>query len=233
MRRALFAAPVVGLATVPCGLVAIVLGLVGRVGDAQSVARGWARFVLAVCGVRVHAHGASVSGPAVYVCNHVSSLDIPILFAHLPADFRIVYKRSLLWLPLIGAYLWAADHVPIERSSPFRAKRSLDRAAVRIRAGTSVALFPEGTRRGTQGLGLFKRGSFLLAIGAGVPVVPVSLAGVQHLVPQGLGSLRGGSVSLQLHAPVSTAGRSPDEAEALAAQVRSVVEQGLCAAQQA
>src|SRR6185436_2892582 len=109
---------------------------------------------------------------------------------------------------------WAADHVPIERSSPFRAKRSLDRAAVRIRAGTSVALFPEGTRRGTRGLGMFKRGSFLLAIDAGVPVVPVSLAGVGRLVPEGLASLRGGTVSLRLHAPVATAGRGPDEAEA-------------------
>jgi 1-acyl-sn-glycerol-3-phosphate acyltransferase len=227
VRRAFFAAPLIALVTVPCGVAAILVGLLGR-DRSQRIARRWAHFVLAVCGVRVRVSGQAVSGPAVYVCNHVSALDIPILFAHLPADFRIVYKRSLHWVPLVGAYLWATEHVPIERSSPFRAKRSLDRAAERIRGGTSVVLFPEGTRRGTQGLGPFKRGSFLLAIGAGVPVVPISLAGVEQIVPNGLMSLKkGGTVRLTVHAPVATTGRASDQAETLACEVRAVVAHGL------
>ena len=184
------------------------------------------RTALALGGVRVERLGQAVEGPAVYAVNHVSVLDIPILFAHLPADFRIIHKRSLYLFPVIGLYLYLAGHIAIDRRSPFRARRSLSQAAARIAGGESVAVFPEGTRSADETVLPFKKGSFVLALEAGAPVVPVSLIGVKRLTPRGLVRLREGTVWLAVHQPIETAGRGPDQAQSLAEQVRAVVSLG-------
>lgn len=206
--------------------------LVGPVDPAGRVARKiagvWSGALLLIGRVRVRVEGLEhlPSGPALYASNHNSALDIPIFFAHLPVDIRIIHKRSLRWLPLLGQAMWSAGHIAIDRSHPFRARRSLQAAVSRIRAGTSVLVFPEGTRSEDGTVRPFKRGSFALALDAGVPVVPVSVTGVKEIVPEGLTSLRGGTVRVLVHAPVPVAGRRHDEAEALAAQVRQIVIEG-------
>jgi 1-acyl-sn-glycerol-3-phosphate acyltransferase len=153
-----------------------------------------------------------------------------VLFAHLPGSFRIVHKRSLYLIPLIGLYLYYGGHIAIDRSKAFRARKSLERAAHRIASGTSVAVFPEGTRSADGSVRSFKKGSFVLAIEAGVPVIPVSLAGVKRVAPQGLLRLRPGELAMTLHPPVPTAGRGVEEAGALAEQVRGIVARGCAAA---
>ena len=165
-----------------------------------------------------------------YAANHGSALDIPILFAHLPVDFRIIHKRSLYLIPVVGAYLYLGRHIGIDRGSAFRARRSLAQAAKRIRRGTSVAVFPEGTRSRDATVRAFKRGSFVLALSAGVPVVPISLEGVKRLAPRGLLRLEPGTVHLTIHPAVSTAGRDARDAAALADEVWRVVMRG-CATQ--
>ena len=198
----------------------------GRAG--RKIAGLWSQALLLIAGVSVHVQGLerAPQGPAVYASNHGSALDIPICFAHLPVDFRIVHKRSLRWLPLLGQAMWVAGHIAIDRSHPFRARRSLDDAARRIREGTSVLVFPEGTRSEDGVVHRFKRGSFALALDAGVPVVPISIAGVKELAPEGLLSLRPGVVRILVHSPVPVAGRERDEAEAMADQVRQIVIEG-------
>jgi 1-acyl-sn-glycerol-3-phosphate acyltransferase len=188
----------------------------------QGIIRSWARLVLLCAGVRVRVEGREnlPSGPAIYAANHVSALDIPLLFACLPVDFRIIHKKSLYWAPVIGGYLYFGGHIGVDRVNPFKAKQSLKRAAQRIREGLSVAVFPEGTRSRDGRLQPFKRGSFVLAQDAGVPVVPVSLIGVKALVPRGLVRARPGRVTLRIHAPVPTAGRS---AESVADEVRAII----------
>jgi 1-acyl-sn-glycerol-3-phosphate acyltransferase len=207
---------------------ACVAALVDRSGRAtRELGGAWSRDLLRLFRVKVRASGAHNApvGPAVYAANHASALDILVLFGHLPVDFRIVYKKSLSLVPLLGWAIWLGGHVAIDRSHPFRARRSLDVAARRIRGGTSVVVFPEGTRSPDGAVRHFKRGSFGLAIVAGVPVVPVSLIGVKAVVPRGLASLRPGTVEVVLHPPVPVAGRSPDEAETLAEEVRRIVEE--------
>ncbi len=162
-----------------------------------------------------------------HAANHVNALDIPILFGWLPADFRVIFKRSLALVPLVGWFLTAAGHLSIDRRNAFQARHSLERAAARLRAGVSVAAFPEGTRRGGRGLGRFKRGTFVLALEAQVPVVPVSLCGVAQRLPRGLLSFNPGPVRLCLHEAVPTAGRGLEEGEVLAEQVRARVARGL------
>jgi len=203
--------------------------LLDRSGRAtREISGAWGRLLLRLFCVEVEAVGLehAPAGPAVYAANHASVIDIFVVFGHLPIDFRIIYKRSLSLVPLLGWAIWLGGHVPIDRSHPFRARRSLDAAARRIRGGTSVIVFPEGTRGPDGAVRRFKRGSFSLALEAGVPVVPVSLVGVKAVAPRGLPSLRPGLVRVVLHPVVPVEGRSADEAEALAEEVRRIVASG-------
>ncbi len=214
------------LATVLFGVPAVLSGLVDRSGCwPRRIAGAWGRTLLRLLGVRVVVMGVEnlPHGPALYAANHGSALDIPIVFGHLPVDFRIIHKRSLYVWPILGQFLYLGGHIGVDRSHPFKAKKSLEQAADRIRGGTSVTVFPEGTRSRQESLRPFKRGSFLLAIQAAVPVVPVSLGGVASLVPRGLLSVLPGTVTLTLHPPVSTAGRSAEEATLLADEIRAIV----------
>ena len=198
------------LLTVGYAGAACVAALVDRSGrTTRSIGGAWSRALLRVLRVEVRVFGLEnvPSGPAIYAANHGSALDIFVVFGYLPVDFRIIYKRSLSLLPLVGWSIWLGGHIPIDRSNPFRARRSLKAAARRIRAGTSVVTFPEGTRSPDATVRLFRRGSFNLALEAGVPVVPVSLAGVKAVVPRGLPSLRPGRVAGRDRA--AGAGRRP------------------------
>lgn len=223
--RPLVALPVILAATLVLGGPALLGGFLDRSGrTGHRVARLWGRIVLWACGVRVLVEERSgLPTPAVYAANHASAFDIPLLFGYLPVSFRIIHKKSLSLVPFIGWFLYLGGHVAIDRGNPFRAKRSLERAASRIRLGTSVAVFPEGTRSRDGAVRHFKRGSFSLAMSAGVPVVPVSLVGVKAVVPRGVLSVRPGVVRLVAHPPIATAGRSADESDVLAEEVRRVV----------
>jgi 1-acyl-sn-glycerol-3-phosphate acyltransferase len=219
-------APIALVATGAYATAGCVAALVDHSGRAtRGIGGAWSRALLRLfrVGVRVSGLEHVPAGPAVYAANHASVLDILVLFGHLPVDFRIVYKKSLSLIPLVGWAIRLGGHIPIDRSNAFRARRSLDTAARRIRGGTSVVVFPEGTRSPDGAVRHFKRGSFGLAINAGVPVVPVSLVGVKAVVPRGLTRVRPGTVGVVVHPPVPVAGRSPDEAEALAEEVRRIV----------
>jgi 1-acyl-sn-glycerol-3-phosphate acyltransferase len=225
-------APIGLLLTALYSAVACLAALVDRSGRAtRNVGGAWSRVLLRLLRVEVGVRGLehAPAGPAVYAANHGSALDILVVFGHLPVDFRIVYKRSLSLVPLLGWSIRLGGHLPIDRRHPFRARRSLEAAAVRIRSGTSVVVFPEGTRSPDGNVRRFKRGSFALALEAGVPIVPVSLAGVKRVVPHGLASLRPGAIQVALAPPVPVEGRSPAEAEALAEEVRRVVASGRAA----
>jgi 1-acyl-sn-glycerol-3-phosphate acyltransferase len=224
--RVLLSVPVAVACTMAFALPSIAVGLVDHGGRfARRAAGAWGRILLVTWGVRVVVAGREnvPAGPAVYAANHGSTLDIPILFGHLPVDFRIIHKRSLYYVPVVGAYLYFGGHIGIDRASAFGARRSLAQAAERIRRGTSVAVFPEGTRSRDATVRTFKRGSFVLAVTAGVPVVPVSLAGVKALAPRGLLRMKPGTVRLTIHPAVPTAGRDARDVAALADQVRRVV----------
>lgn len=223
MARPLLAVPLLALYTLAFGALAVAAGLFDRRGRlSRRLAGAWARSILRTLGVRAVVSGEEnvVAGPAVYTANHGSALDIPILFGHLPVDFRIIHKRSLYLIPIIGWSLYLGGHVGIDRGKAFRARKSLERAAERVRAGTSVAVFPEGTRSSGPEVRPFKRGSFVLARDAGVPVVPVSLCGVKDVVPRGLLTLRPGTIRLVIHPAVTTDGCDP---ERLADHVRDIV----------
>ena len=220
LALAIFTACVATLVFAPIGIVAWPLRRDGEIGF--RVARLWSRTILAVAGIRVTTEVTDrlPDGPVVFVSNHVSAIDIPILFAALPRSFRIVYKSSLVYVPLMGLFLVAARNVSIDRSRAFSAKRSLALAARRIRSGVSVALFAEGTRSGEAPMGSFKRGSFKLAVAAGAPVVPVSMIGLRAVV--GKHRITPGHVRVRIHEALA-AQDGPEAAEKLAMQAESII----------
>jgi len=232
LYRGYLALPLIVVYTVAFGVPAIVCGMLGLPRAVHGLARTWARAILWALGIDVSVSGAEncPAGPAVYAANHASVVDTPVVFGHLPVDFKILHKRSLYLVPVLGQYLYAGGHIGIHRGSGFRARRGLARAAARIRGGASVVVFPEGTRqRGDGGVGAFKRGSFVLALEAGVPVVPLSIIGVKR-VSFGALRVRAGRVRVVVHPPVPTAGRDAHQAAALAEEVRRIVAAGCEAA---
>lgn len=225
----LFRGPVALLITGLCATAAFLAALVDRSGrTTRRVGGWWSRALLRLLRIEVEVAGAEnvPPGPAVYAANHSSTVDIFVVFGRLPVDFRIVFKQSVGFIPILGWSIWLAGHVPIDRSHPFRARRSLERAARRIASGTNVVVFPEGTRSPDGRVRLFRRGSFSLAIRAGVPVVPVSIVGVKDLVPRGIPSVRPGRVRVLIHPPVPSAGRTLEEVDRLAHEVRTIVAAG-------
>ena len=161
----------------------------------RRLERFWGRALLRLWGVEVTVSGAETcpAGPAVFAANHASALDIPLLFGYLPADFRIIHKRSLYLLPGDRAVpLPGRPHRHRPRAT-LSARGAASRA--RPRASRAATAWPSSRRAraaATKACLPFKKGSFVLALEAGVPVVPVSSGGVKRLSPHGLLRLRSG-----------------------------------------
>jgi 1-acyl-sn-glycerol-3-phosphate acyltransferase len=165
--------------------------------------------------------------PVLFVANHQSLLDPPILLAYLPHDVRVFPKVQLFRVPIMGTLMRLAGFVPIDRERPEVARRELRKALDRLRQRVSFLIFPEGTRSRTGRLQAFRRGGFVLAIEAGVPIVPISLWGTYEALPKGAWRIRPGSVWVVVHPAVSTQGLTWDDRHALSAQVWSYIRDAL------
>lgn len=212
-------------------VVGAVLSLVSapfdRSGDTVvTLARLWSRMLLWTAGVKltVKMHTPlDPRQPYVFMANHLSTVDIWAVFVAIPSKVRFIAKKQLSRIPLFGWAMAAGRFIFIDRQNPLAARRSIDEAAKRIRAGSSVAIFPEGTRSRDGRLGPFKKGGFHLAISAGVPIVPVGIRGAHEVMPRGSLILRRGPVTIEVGAPIPTAGLSPADRTALLERVRGEV----------
>jgi len=220
--------PLIYLATIFWGTLSLLVSPFDARGRTQHIcARWWSRTLLVVCRISVAARGLEHvprTAPCVFAVNHQSYLDIPVAFGYLPANFRIMAKQSLFKIPFLGWHLARSGHMPIDRHNPRRAARSVLAAAAHVRGGTPVFVFPEGGRSPDGRFAEFKAGTFLLAIKAGVPVIPVTLNGTRAVMGTSSWDIHPGRVELIVHAPISTAGLTSADAEALAARVRGVME---------
>jgi 1-acyl-sn-glycerol-3-phosphate acyltransferase len=161
--------------------------------------------------------------PTIYVANHQSTLDIPAHFIAVPADFRFVAKSQLRFVPFIGWYLWAAGHIFINRGDRGSAIASLDQAARKIRSGTSIFLYPEGTRSEDGSVLPFKKGPFALALKARVPVCPVTIEGTSTVMPKNSWNITPGVVRVRVGRPIDTTGFAENDREGLARAVRAQI----------
>jgi 1-acyl-sn-glycerol-3-phosphate acyltransferase len=164
----------------------------------------WSPSILGVAGakVRVEPLPPLPAGPLIFAVNHESALDILALLKTLPRPFRFVAKQELFDLPVFGWYLSIGGHVAVDRGNRARAVASLRRAGEIVRGGTSLLVFPEGTRSKDGRILPFKKGPFVLAVEAGVPVVPVAISGAGAITPKGHIAVVPGEIRIALGAPV-------------------------------
>jgi 1-acyl-sn-glycerol-3-phosphate acyltransferase len=209
LRAYFITAPAVVLATIGYGLVSLGVSLFESSGRRQiAVARAWARCQLWVSGVKVRVQGLeriSPKGSYVFVSNHLSYMDTPVVLANIPAQFRFLAKRGLFQIPFLGTHLARAGHIPVPREDARAAVKTMSTAAQVIRErGVSLLIFPEGGRSVDGELASFKEGAAYIAIRAGVPLVPVALRGTREVLPYGSGHVRAGAVTMRIGEPIPT-----------------------------
>ncbi|HET6679780.1 MAG TPA: lysophospholipid acyltransferase family protein [Gemmatimonadaceae bacterium] len=199
-------------------LVAALFNVADRPGGVYDWApRVWARSLLWLGGTTVRVHDDGLvhdDTPRVFVSNHVSWFDVLALASVLPR-YRFVGKAELLRVPLFGAAAQRAAMIPIERENRKSAFESYRKAGESIRAGASVVVFPEGTRGTSYTLRPFKKGPFVLAVAAHVPVVPTIVHGTIHVLPRGSLWLRRGTVDIHLLQPIETEGLEYEDRDGL------------------
>lgn len=167
--------------------------------------------------------GAVADRPAIYVMNHQSSLDIPAAFAVLPVDLRFIAKHTLRKVPFLGWYMSWTGMVFVDRSNSTQAVNSLTAAADRLRGGISLLAYPEGTRSRDGRILPFKKGPFVLALQAGVPIVPIAIEGSMRCMPAHLRPFRPGIVRIAIGTPIETAGMGMDRRDELVLRTREAV----------
>lgn len=187
-------------------------------------------FLLAAIRLKVVGSEHIQRGPAVYAANHSSNIEPPAVFLALARVFprlRVLYKAELRQLPLLVWVFDAAGFVPLERANPDQSWPAVDRAAEALAAGNSFVIFPEGTRSRTGELLPFKKGGFVMALKAQVPVVPVAVSGGRAAMKKGSRLIWPATVAVTFAPPISTAGLTFDDRDSLVARVRAAIEANL------
>ena len=162
--------------------------------------------------------------PYVFMSNHLSFLDAPLLVTVIDRPVRFVAKRFVFRLPVLGLGMGFAGYVPLDKEGTGEGRKRIARAAELIRTrGYSFLVYPEGTRSPEGRLLPFRRGGFFLALESGAPIVPVSIAGTYELMPRGSKRVRKGTVRIAFHEPIAVSGDSAETLPALMERVRTAI----------
>jgi 1-acyl-sn-glycerol-3-phosphate acyltransferase len=224
-RTVFFLIPVIGVYTIVLGTISILSTLFDRSGDfGHRCARVWSALILKTTGVGTRVIGAERLDPTqsyVLASNHQSIYDIPILFASLPLQLRIVAKASLGSFPFLGWHLQRTGHLLVNRKNP--GADVVQKMKRLVSENHSLIVFPEGTRSVDGCVGRFKKGTFLVAVDAGLPIVPVSVSGSRHVMRKGRLMVCPGFVRVTVHDPIATTGVTRQGVIELATHVRDIV----------
>jgi 1-acyl-sn-glycerol-3-phosphate acyltransferase len=208
--------------TPPAALVLIPWALLtGNAGPLYSTALWIVRTGLRIVGLRVITEGLEKLDQQrtwIFMSNHISNLDPPVLIPVIPRRTSVLTKRELFRVPILGQAMRVARLVPVDRANRERAVGSLDEAAVVLRDGLNMTVFVEGTRSADGRLLPFKKGPFYLAEQTGVPIVPVTILGTFEAQPKGQFAVRPGEVRVVFHPPLEA--RDFPDRESLMAAVR-------------
>jgi 1-acyl-sn-glycerol-3-phosphate acyltransferase len=210
IRSLLITDPIIILATIVMGSISLLTSLFDSAGRAQhQISRIWSRMLLAVSGVKMRIEGLEKIDPGatyVFVANHRSFMDIPVLLAHLPLQFRFLAKKGLFLIPFLGTHLRRAGHLPVVKDNPRASLKSMSDAVRLLRErGMSVMLFPEGGRSKDGELQEFIEGAAYIAVKSGVPIIPLAMTGTREVLPMGSLQIMSGIVELRIGDPIPTA----------------------------
>lgn len=228
-RTVFYLIPAISLYTLVLGAASIVSSLFDRRGHvAHRCARAWSWLILKTTGVTVTVEGLERITPGttyIFVSNHQSIYDIPVIFASLDYQLRIIAKESLARFPVLGWHLKRGGHLFVDRRRPDHVN-ILDRWRALVRDGLSLVIFAEGTRSWDGRVQRFKAGSFLLAIEAGLPVVPLAVVNTRAVMQKGRLRTEPAQVALIVHDPIPVPvvdTPTVRDAKALAGRVRDIV----------
>jgi 1-acyl-sn-glycerol-3-phosphate acyltransferase len=219
--------------------VSLYVAIAAPIGMALAIAFRWKNLLyvlghwgvalgMSLTGIRARVAGREnvPSNRAVVFCsNHQSNIDPPILFQALHPRLHVLFKRELTRLPLLGRAFQIGGFVPIDRVNREQSMDAIEQASASLRQGNSFLTFPEGTRSRTAALLPFKRGPFLMALKAQVPVIPVAIQGADASMRKGSPIVRPTMVSVRIGEPIETRGMDISEREQLSDIVRTRVEQ--------
>ena len=197
---------------------------------AHACARFWSRWGLRAAGAKVEVSGLEripADVPVIFMGNHQSNFDILALSLAIPRKFSWIAKEELFRVPLFGGAMRRAGYIPLDRSDGRRALKSMSAAAAQIRNGSSVVVFPEGTRTSDGKLLPFKRGGFLLAAKSGVAIVPFTINGSMAINPRNRMELYPGVIRIRFADPIPTAAGNGKEQPGLMEQVKEAIAAGL------
>ncbi len=184
-----------------------------------------------ILGIRLDASGIEridKRASYVFMANHLSLIDGPLLFMLIPQFVRVLLKKEAFRIPVIGLAMRQVGFVSVDRKGLKGGKKSIDKATRLIKEkGFSFLIFPEGTRSRDGNLQPFKRGGFFLALNSQVPIFPVSIKGSYALLPKGSFFAKKGKVEVKFHSPVSVKEFNQNSIGQLMAKVRSVIQSGL------
>jgi 1-acyl-sn-glycerol-3-phosphate acyltransferase len=186
----------------------------------------WSTGLFWACGGRVPVDGlenVDFTKPHVFVTNHQSMIDIPVMFVALPVNLHFVAKKELMSVPFLGWYMKAAGMIPVDRRNGPKAIETLKKSAERVASGESVLAFAEGTRSRTGVIHGFKKGAFMLALQAQVPVVPCAIEGARKALPPDGFAVRPEVVRVRIGKPIPTEGKSAEYRDELMEQARAQV----------
>ncbi len=230
LRAILIADPGVVLATIIYGIISLLYAPFDRTGERMlRLARTWARTLIWISGVKVQIEGLenlALGSNYVFISNHLSYTDTPVILASIPVQFRFLAKKGLFSIPLLGHHLKQAGHIAVPLDDPRGSIRTLQLAAEAVQQKKiSLLIFPEGGRSEDSILQEFKDGAAYIAIRAGVPIVPIALIGTDRLLPFGGGLVMPGEVTLRILPPIPTLAMKPKDRTLLTEQLHELIRQ--------
>jgi 1-acyl-sn-glycerol-3-phosphate acyltransferase len=219
--------PLIWLYTIVLGALSLLSSFFDKDGRVQQgFARLWSRTILWTIGAHPQIEGldkVDTSNAQVYVVNHLSALDIPVLYAYLPFQFRILAKKELFRYPFMGWHLRRSGQIPVVLENPKASVRSLNLAVAALRNGKSLVIFPEGGRSPDGQLHAFRGGAFYAAIKAQVDVIPMALVGTFEMLKMNTWHIKPGPVRLLVGGPIATAGMSGRDVVKLTQKAQDVI----------
>jgi len=220
--------PLVWLYTVVFGITSIPFGFIDKDGSIlHGLARNWSKLIMKTIFSPVCITGLEkidTSRTYVYAVNHASALDIPVLYASLPFQFRIVHKKELLSYPVIGWHLKRSGQVCVDQQNPSHSVGQIKSAVRTLKNGMPLVIFPEGGRTADGHIQPFLAGAFFMAIKANVDIVPIALVGTYELLPMDTFHIKSRPLEMRVGDPIPTGGLTLRNLEPLSARVQQAVQ---------